>query len=115
VGVYLRARYKPIHERLHPDRAPGDLLPTIRRDRLEAEGPAVMYQHRAELAREAAMFATLAVARLVRRRFAAFLIALGVGDRLRAVGSDTTRRRPSAAGPARWSGSYKYYPDDLYF
>src|SRR5262245_19523992 len=60
VVVYLRALYEPVHQRLHPGRAPGDLFPVIRLDQLEAEGPEHLRRLAAELAREAMTLAMLA-------------------------------------------------------
>jgi hypothetical protein len=85
VVVYLRALYEPIHQRLHPDRAPDDLFPVIRLDQLRAEGPEHMHRLAVELAREAMTLlllaaVALAAARNFRQWFAAFLIAFGVWD-----------------------------------
>ncbi len=85
VVVYLRAAYEPLHERLHPGRAPGDLLPFIPLERLSAAGPAFVNWEATELAREAATLvmlaaAALAVARNGREWFAAFVLAFGLWD-----------------------------------
>ncbi len=85
VVAYLRALYEPIHERLHPDRASGDLFPVLRLDELEAFGPEHVRRVHTELAREAATLAmlaavALAVAHNFRQWFAAFMIAFGVWD-----------------------------------
>jgi hypothetical protein len=85
VVVYLRALYEPIHQKLHPDRAPGDLFPLIRLDQIEAEGPETRRRVEIELVREAATLVMLAAvglaaARNPREGFAAFLVAFGVWD-----------------------------------
>jgi hypothetical protein len=85
VVVYLRAAYEPLHQRLHPGRAAGDLLPFIPLERLAAEGPAFVDWRTTELAREAATLvmlaaAALAVARNGRQWFAAFVLAFGLWD-----------------------------------
>lgn len=85
VVVYLRALYEPMHQRLHPHRAPDDLFPVIRLDQLRAEGPQPMRWLAVELAREAATLAmlaaaALAVARNFRQWFAAFLFVFGIWD-----------------------------------
>jgi hypothetical protein len=85
VVVYLRALYEPIHQKLHPDRAPGDLFPLLRLDQIEAEGPETRRRVEIELVREAATLVMLAgvglaAARNAREGFAAFLVAFGVWD-----------------------------------
>ncbi len=85
VVVYLRALYEPVHQKLHPDRAPGDLFPLIRLDQIEAEGPAARRRVQIELVREAATIVMLAAvgmaaARNPREGFAAFLVAFGIWD-----------------------------------
>jgi hypothetical protein len=83
--VYLRGVYEPLHERLYPDRAPGDLLPMIPMDQLAATGMSQIAWPAAELGREAATLvmlaaAALAVARNFRQWFAAFVLAFGAWD-----------------------------------
>jgi hypothetical protein len=85
VVVYLRALYEPIHQKLNPDRAPGDLFPLIRLDQIEAEGAAARQRVQIELVREAATLVMLAAvgmaaARNARESFAAFLVAFGLWD-----------------------------------
>jgi hypothetical protein len=85
VVVYLRALYEPVHQKLHPDRALGDLFPLIRLDQIEAEGPASRRRVQIELVREVATIVMLAAvgmaaARNPREGFAAFLVAFGIWD-----------------------------------
>jgi hypothetical protein len=85
VVAYLRAQYEPLHQRLHPDRAPDDLFPLLRPDDLRAAGPPYVRLLAAELVREGATLVMLAAAALAgtgsfRAWFAAFLVAFGVWD-----------------------------------
>lgn len=85
VVVYLRALYEPVHQKLHPDRQPGDLFPLIRLEQVEAEGPDARRRVEIELMREAATIVMLAAvgmaaARNAREGFAAFLVAFGIWD-----------------------------------
>lgn len=85
VVAYLRALYDPIREKLHPERAKGDLFPLITPEQLHATGPENTSRLRIELAREAATLlmlaaAGLAIARTPQEWVAAFLIAFGVWD-----------------------------------
>jgi hypothetical protein len=85
VVVYLRALYAPIHQKLYPDREPGDLFPLLRLDQLEAEGEAARGHVEIELVREACTIVMLAAVglaagRTARESFAAFLVAFGIWD-----------------------------------
>jgi hypothetical protein len=85
VVVYLRGLYEPLHQQLHPARAPGDLFPLLRLDQLEAAGPEPLHWLVIELAREAATLGLLAAVGLAvahngRQWFAAFGIAFGLWD-----------------------------------
>lgn len=60
VVVYLRAVYDPVRQKLHPDRAPGDLFPLIPVDRLRSEAPEQSWLLGVEIAREAATMVMLA-------------------------------------------------------
>jgi hypothetical protein len=83
--VYLRGLYEPLHERLHPGVASGELFPLIRLDQLQAAGPQPTRWLAIELARELATLlllaaAALAVAQNFRQWFAAFAVVFGVWD-----------------------------------
>jgi hypothetical protein len=85
VVVYLRGLYEPIHERRHPDRAPGDLFPLIPLEQLQVEEPQALWWLAVELGREAATIvllagAALAAARSFREWFAGFVVAFGIWD-----------------------------------
>ncbi len=85
VVVYLRTIYEPIHERLVPGYAAGDLFPLLQLSQIAAEGPAVRRCLEIELLREAATLlmlaaVALAVARTFRQWFAAYLISFGLWD-----------------------------------
>jgi hypothetical protein len=85
VVVYLRSLYEPMHQRLHPGRAPGDLLPFIPLDRLTVAGMEYVDLPATELGREAATMvmlaaAALAVARNSRQWLAAFVLTFGLWD-----------------------------------
>jgi hypothetical protein len=85
VVVYMRAAYEPLHQKLYPGRAPGDLLPFIPLERLTVDGAAFVDWPRTELLREAATLAmlagaALAVARNGRQWFAAFVLVFGLWD-----------------------------------
>ena len=83
--VYLRALYEPIHQHYFPGRAPGDLLPIVRLEQLQAREPQATHWLGVELTREFATMlllaaAALAVARDFRQWLAAFMIAFGLWD-----------------------------------
>src|SRR5262249_38081804 len=83
--VYLRTVYEPLHQKLYPGRAPGDLLPFIPMERLAEEGLSHIAWPATELAREAATLlllaaAALAVAHNFRQWFAAFVFVFGLWD-----------------------------------
>jgi hypothetical protein len=85
VVVYVRASYEPLHQRLYPGRAPGDLLPFIPLERLIVPGAEFVDWPTTELFREAATLAMLAGAALAAARngrewFAAFVLVFGVWD-----------------------------------
>jgi hypothetical protein len=84
-AIYLRGLYEPIHRRVFPDRAPGDLFPLIPPDRLEAEKPQALDWLVMELLREGATLVMLAavgvgLARSFQHGFGVFLIAFGLWD-----------------------------------
>jgi hypothetical protein len=84
-AIYLRVMYEPIHQRVFPTSAAGDLFPLIPLDRLESEEPRGMHWLGIELGREAAtlvMLAALGLAlgRTFQQRFAVFLIGFGLWD-----------------------------------
>lgn len=85
VVAYLRTTYEPLHSRLYPDRAAGDLFPLITLEQLASQGAEHVRRLKTELAREAATLvmlaaAALAVATNVRTWFAAFMLVFGVWD-----------------------------------
>jgi hypothetical protein len=85
VVVYLRSLYEPLHQRLHPDRSPGDLFPFIPLEHLEVPGMGHVNLPGTELGREAATLlmlagAALAVARNTRQWLAAFVLTFGLWD-----------------------------------
>jgi hypothetical protein len=85
VVVYLRAQYQALHQRLYPDRDPGDYFPILTLEQLQAAGPEYERLLYTELAREAAtmlMMAAVAVAAAVtfRQWLAAFMVVFGLWD-----------------------------------
>jgi hypothetical protein len=85
VVVYLRALYRPLHQRLYPASTPHDLFPIIPPERLRAEQPELTPYVVTELVREAATLLMLgavglATARNGRQWLAAFAIAFGLWD-----------------------------------
>lgn len=85
VVVYLRAIYDPIRQRLHPDRAAGDLFPLISSRELADAGPANPRRLLIEIGREASTIAMLAgfglaAGRNFNQRMAAFAVVFGLWD-----------------------------------
>jgi hypothetical protein len=83
VVVYLRTVYDPVRQRLHPDRAPGELFPLIRVDQLKSEAAEQSWLLGVEVAREAATIVMLAAVALVAGRalwLPAFAIVFGTWD-----------------------------------
>jgi hypothetical protein len=83
--VYLRALYEPIHQHYFPGRTPGDLLPLVRLEQLQAREPQALHWVGVELTRQLATVLMLAavgaaVARNFRQGLAAFMIAFGLWD-----------------------------------
>jgi hypothetical protein len=85
VVVYLRSLYEPLHQRLYPKRAQGDLFPFLPLEHLAA--PIADHPNLAhiELVREGATLlmlaaATLGVSRNYRQGLAAFALAFGLWD-----------------------------------
>jgi hypothetical protein len=84
-AIYLRVMYEPIHQRVFPASAAGDLFPLIPLNRLESEEPRGLHWLGIELGREAATLVMLAavgmaLGRTFQQRFAVFLIAFGLWD-----------------------------------
>jgi hypothetical protein len=83
VVVYLRTVYDPVRQRLHPNRAPGELFPLIRVDQLKSEAAEQSWLLGVEVAREAATIVMLAAVALVAGRalwLPAFAIVFGTWD-----------------------------------
>jgi hypothetical protein len=85
VVVYLRSLYEPLHQQLHPSRAPGDLFPFLPLEQISAPGMKQVSLPVTELVREAATLlmlaaAALAVAQSGRQWLAAFVFAFGLWD-----------------------------------
>ena len=85
VVIYLRGYYEPLHQRLYPERAAGDLLPLIPLEAWPDFGVAGCNWQAVELFREAAtLVLILGVALMVGRGFhhglAAFLFVFGLWD-----------------------------------
>jgi hypothetical protein len=85
VVVYLRAIYDPIRQRLHPDRAAGDLFPLISSRELADAGPENPRRLLIEIGREASTIAMLAsfglaAGRNFHQRMAAFAVVFGLWD-----------------------------------
>jgi len=85
VVVYLRAIYDPVRQRLHPDRAPGDLFPLISSQELADAGPENPRRLLIEIGREASTIAMLAAfglaaGRNFNQRMAAFAVVFGLWD-----------------------------------
>src|SRR5262249_41148126 len=85
VVVYLRAHYEALHQRLHPERTPGDYFPILTLEQLHAAGPEYARFLYTELVREVATMLMLAavsicVAGNFRQWLAAFMVAFGVWD-----------------------------------
>src|SRR6266849_2776202 len=85
VVVYLRALYDPLRERLHPDRARGELFPLITPEQLATAGGEHSRLLLVELGREFATLVMLASAALAvstnfRQWLAGFALAFGVWD-----------------------------------
>ena len=85
VVVYLRGFYDPMHQRLYPQGAAGDLFPLVTLDQLKREDPAHYHRLFVELAREAATIVLLAAVpwtfcRNFREWLAGFMVGFGVWD-----------------------------------
>jgi hypothetical protein len=83
VVVYLRAVYDPVRQKLHPNRAPGDLFPLIPANQLHQTAPENSWLLGVEVAREAATIIMLASIALAAGRslwLPSFAIAFGTWD-----------------------------------
>ena len=85
VVVYLREFYEPLALELTPDRKPGELLPLITLEQLQASSGRYLTLLKIEVIREAATIVMLAcvglaVGRSVNTCFAGFIAAFGVWD-----------------------------------
>lgn len=85
IVVYLRAIYEPMRLEIVPEAKPGELLPLLRLDQIEAAEPQHVGTLKVELGREAATLVllvavALAVGRDFHQWFAAFVVAFGLWD-----------------------------------
>lgn len=85
VVVYLRTVYDPVRQKLHPDRAAGELFPLIRVDQLREAAPEQSWLLGVEVAREASTIVMLAAVALAAAGGRAlwlpsFAIAFGTWD-----------------------------------
>ena len=85
VVVDLRAIYEPLHDRLRPERPPGDLFPLLSLEELRDEHPLHVQRLWVELGREFATLVMLAAvpwtfSRNFREWIAGFMVGFGVWD-----------------------------------